>query len=78
MPSGLCLSPSTFICSDFEKVAYCGKECQKQDWKTHKPCVFFLSFSLREHILINFDFSLSKAQAGQGDDAFYDDRGPYS
>ena len=30
-------------CAGCEKVFYCGAECQKKDWKEHKPVCKFVS-----------------------------------
>lgn len=32
----LCLKPSKLKCSRCLTIQYCGKECQKNDWKVHK------------------------------------------
>jgi len=32
----VCLQPSRLKCSRCDAVHYCGKECQKKDWKVHK------------------------------------------
>ena len=32
----LCLEPSKLKCSRCLTAQYCGKECQKKDWKVHK------------------------------------------
>ena len=32
----VCLQPSRLKCSRCDVVQYCGKECQKKDWKVHK------------------------------------------
>jgi hypothetical protein len=31
------LSPRVRACASCQSVAYCGRECQKSDWKAHKP-----------------------------------------
>jgi len=32
----VCLQPSRLKCSRCDAIQYCGKECQKKDWKVHK------------------------------------------
>ena len=32
----VCLQPSRLKCSRCDAIQYCGKECQKKDWKIHK------------------------------------------
>lgn len=32
-----CSNPSKFRCSHCKVISYCTKECQKSDWKDHKP-----------------------------------------
>jgi tetratricopeptide (TPR) repeat protein len=32
----VCLQPSKLKCSRCDAIQYCGKECQKKDWKVHK------------------------------------------
>ena len=32
----VCLQPSRLKCSRCDAVQYCGRECQKKDWKVHK------------------------------------------
>lgn len=51
-----CEKTSTRICKDCKTVDYCSKECQLEDWNTHKTtCVYYRYVNIDDHVILIFN-----------------------
>ena len=51
----VCGKIATHKCTGCDKgIYYCNRNCQKKDWKTHKPLCKKMPYKVINHILIKF------------------------
>lgn len=46
----ICKKPAHLKCSRCRCVSYCSSECQKSDWKAHKPCCVDIALEIVNHV----------------------------